>query len=471
MNITEVSQVHKVNTLIRPMHSSPYDIKLVDKITGVNSNDQLNGGYGSAKIDFDEATLYPFQYLTIKPRGYTKHYFIGNEHIATTFGNGGFEKVTQNTERKPETVHESQLMYWFYNMQWNDPYVFLTNTIGETTKNIDYQGLEQSDLQYKCAPTIVADMYASWRPRLHNVIGDNLGVLNRKQKSYFYHNDHLGSTKLVMDGYGGICNEIDYMPFGETFHPITPRFEEHKFTGKERDEETNYDYFGARYYWSAAKHWLSVDPLSDKYPGISPYAYCGWNPINYVDPNGKWFETAWDIANVALDISSLQSNISQGNIAGALLDGAGLLLDAAAAVLPAIPAGAGTALKAYRAADKVKDATNSGKTIITATQNTYRKALQQATGKVGKGYEAHHTLPQKYRKEFEKLGINIDEPGNVVWRKSEGHRAKSAEHTAEWDEFFRRTQGHPTKEQVMEFRTKTEQRVWPNAPTGDIPVE
>ena len=441
------------------------------KITGVNSSDQLNGGYGSAKIDFDEATLYPFQYLTIKPRGYTKHYFIGNEHIAMTFGNGGFEKVTPNTERKPETVHESQLMYWFYNMQWNDPYVFRTNTIGETTKNIDYQGLEQSDLQYKCAPTIVADMYASWRPRLHNVIGDNLGVLNRKQKSYFYHNDHLGSTKLVMDGYGGICNEIDYMPFGETFHPDRGYLEKHKFTGKERDEETQYDYFGARYYWSAAKHWLSVDPLSDKYPGISPYAYCGWNPINYVDPNGKWFETAWDIANVALDISSLQSNISQGNIAGALLDGAGLLLDAAAAVLPAIPAGAGTALKAYRAADKIKDATNSGKTIITATQNTYRKALQQATGKVGKGYEAHHTLPQKYRKEFEKLGINIDEPGNVVWRKSEGHRAKSAEHTAEWDEFFRRTQGHPTKEQVMEFRTKTEQRVWPNAPTGDIPVE
>ena len=274
------------------------------KITGVNSSDQLNGGYGSAKIDFDEATLYPFQYLTIKPRGYTKHYFIGKEHIATTFGNGGFEKVTQNTERKPETVHESQLMYWFYNMQWGDPYVFRTNTIGETTRNIDYQGLEHSDLQYKCAPTIVADMYASWRPRLHNVIGDNLGVLNRKQESYFYHNDHLGSTKLVMDGYGGICNEIDYMPFGETFHPITPRFEEHKFTGKERDEETNYDYFGARYYWSAAKHWLSVDPLSDKYPGISPYAYCGWNPINYIDPDGK----------EKISLLSISSNTSQNLI-------------------------------------------------------------------------------------------------------------------------------------------------------------
>lgn len=32
--------------------------------------------------------------------------------------------------------------------------------------------------------------------------------------------------------------------------------------------------------------WLSVDPMSDKYPSISPYNYCMWNPIRLVDPNG-----------------------------------------------------------------------------------------------------------------------------------------------------------------------------------------
>ena len=31
---------------------------------------------------------------------------------------------------------------------------------------------------------------------------------------------------------------------------------------------------------------LSVDPLADKYPNVSPYAYCTWNPVVYVDPNG-----------------------------------------------------------------------------------------------------------------------------------------------------------------------------------------
>ena len=33
--------------------------------------------------------------------------------------------------------------------------------------------------------------------------------------------------------------------------------------------------------------WLSVDPMSDKYPGISSYAYCDWNPIKYVDLDGE----------------------------------------------------------------------------------------------------------------------------------------------------------------------------------------
>ena len=33
--------------------------------------------------------------------------------------------------------------------------------------------------------------------------------------------------------------------------------------------------------------WLSVDPLSDKYPHISPYAYCGNNPMKFVDPDGR----------------------------------------------------------------------------------------------------------------------------------------------------------------------------------------
>ena len=59
------------------------------------------------------------------------------------------------------------------------------------------------------------------------------------------------------------------------------------FTGKERDEETGYGYFGARYMdHEIMTSFISVDRYADKYPFISPYAYCAWNPIKIIDPTG-----------------------------------------------------------------------------------------------------------------------------------------------------------------------------------------
>ncbi len=72
----------------------------------------------------------------------------------------------------------------------------------------------------------------------------------------------------------------------------TMRFYHSFSTGKERDEETGYGYFGARYMdHELMTMWLSVDPMADKYPSISPYNYCMWNPIKLVDPDGMdWYE-------------------------------------------------------------------------------------------------------------------------------------------------------------------------------------
>ena len=73
------------------------------------------------------------------------------------------------------------------------------------------------------------------------------------------------------------------------------RFYPYVSTGKEKDEETGYGYFGARYMdHELMTMWLSVDPLADKYPSISPYAYCAWNPVKLVDPDGSDWVVVFD---------------------------------------------------------------------------------------------------------------------------------------------------------------------------------
>ena len=81
---------------------------------------------------------------------------------------------------------------------------------------------------------------------------------------------------------------LQYLPFGERFVDEHTSYQERfTFTGKETDCETGFSYFGARYYDpTLLTSWTAVDPMSDKYPNISPYAYCNWNPIRLIDPNG-----------------------------------------------------------------------------------------------------------------------------------------------------------------------------------------
>lgn len=44
--------------------------------------------------------------------------------------------------------------------------------------------------------------------------------------------------------------------------------------------------------------WLSVDPMADKYPSISPYAYCAWNPVRLIDPDGMtWRDADGNVIN------------------------------------------------------------------------------------------------------------------------------------------------------------------------------
>ena len=73
---------------------------------------------------------------------------------------------------------------------------------------------------------------------------------------------------------------------------------------------------------------------------------------------------------------------------------------------------------------------------------------------------------QKHRSKFEKLGINIDEPGNVVWRSKENHRRNNNQLTKEWDDFMSNPENR-TEESVMKFRDRMEKKYFNNN-TGDL---
>ena len=63
------------------------------------------------------------------------------------------------------------------------------------------------------------------------------------------------------------------------------------FNGMEKDDEVkgegnNYNY-GFRLYDNRVGKFLSVDPLSQKFPYWSPYAFAGNTPIQAIDLDGR----------------------------------------------------------------------------------------------------------------------------------------------------------------------------------------
>jgi RHS repeat-associated protein len=105
---------------------------------------------------------------------------------------------------------------------------------------------------------------------------------------FFYHSDHLGSSNYITDASGEVYQHNEYFPYGETFveQRNGTEYTAYLFSGKELDSETGLYYFGARYHDPKISVFFGVDPLMDKFPGISAYAYCANNPIKLIDPNG-----------------------------------------------------------------------------------------------------------------------------------------------------------------------------------------
>ncbi|MEO8663910.1 MAG: RHS repeat-associated core domain-containing protein [Ignavibacteria bacterium] len=123
-----------------------------------------------------------------------------------------------------------------------------------------------------------------------NVFGaDNLGYITNDYAERYYLKDHLGSVRVILKNDGDVVSAQDYNAWGyilegRKYDSDTSKY---KFTGKERDKENNYDYFGARYYDARIGRWGGVEPYYDDYLAITPYNYSMDNPVGLIDLDGR----------------------------------------------------------------------------------------------------------------------------------------------------------------------------------------
>lgn len=110
----------------------------------------------------------------------------------------------------------------------------------------------------------------------------------------YYLKDHQGNNRVVAYDNGVVAEVNHYYPFGllfgESEDPETQKF---KYNNKEFDRYHGldmYDY-GARFYDPSICRFTTMDPMCEKYYNLSPYIYCGNNPVRYVDPSGMdWYQ-------------------------------------------------------------------------------------------------------------------------------------------------------------------------------------
>ena len=182
-----------------------------------------------------------------------------------------------------------------------------------------------------------------------------------------YHvNDYLCSVRVVTDARGEVLERNDYSGFGKRLASSAGSANRYRFSGKEEQGFAGVPWqdFGARMYDPDLARWTTPDPLAEKYPGISPYVYCNSNPVNFVDPDGEAWETAWDVLNVVYDVGAAVYNHVTGDHGKARDKWKDAGYDALAAVIPGLPAGFSKLRHVDEAADAIgalaKAADNAG---------------------------------------------------------------------------------------------------------------
>jgi RHS repeat-associated protein len=252
------------------------------KITGEVERMQINYKDYIDYVSLNNITLYVNPYFVANDREYTKHYYIEGQRVCSKLGGGLANSLTDFNDQLQPIFKD-----------YNEIKAVLHERISRNSECVEQ----------KADGVSLRDQLESLE-RLY-------GVNNPEHYLYFYHSDHLGSSSFITDADGIATQHLQYLPFGEQFieqRYDAPYFTPYKFSAKEKDEETQYSYFGARYYDADLSIWLSVDPMAHLRESLTPYNYCSNNPIMRTDPTGALDGDYYDADGVYLGNDGIDDN-------------------------------------------------------------------------------------------------------------------------------------------------------------------
>ena len=269
------------------------------KTSGEGEQIYVNSEFAGGRTNTAKFSLYVSPYLVANQGGrYTKHIYIGSQRIVSKIGD--FASYGSDPRRIAYAGSEADAVTVDYMGKYSAQQQVIKDNYA--TFNVPYNGEDNNDYvdgEGFCCNDGTPEA-AQAKAMAANVAGAKAISGNFKENDdyekmqFYYHPDHLGSSSYITNLDDEVAQHIEYVPFGEVFIEErnntwnTP----YLFNAKEFDEETGLYYYGARYYEPRLSLWMSCDPMQEKYPAFTSYAYTSCNPLRFVDPTGMVVETA-----------------------------------------------------------------------------------------------------------------------------------------------------------------------------------
>ncbi len=284
----------------------------------IESNARLSGvftnGAPSGGIDHGgDYRAYVSPFFTATKDGFTKHYWWGDQRIASKEGTGEFNNyywhrrgLTAGSHNYADRMQELTATVWNYYGELGVPPGPPTLPGFYAQPEITGTGLPAGP------PTATAGSPPGWpgqipagdpgqppgpptqlpptvaRDSVRAGYGFTSYAAFPESSVQFYHPDPMGNVRLITNELGEVTQQNAYLPTGEKYADVSDQAQNtYGFNGMPTTSDGGLYYFGARFLDSETGAFLSRDPNAADYPGHNPYAFGLNNPLAFNDPDGR----------------------------------------------------------------------------------------------------------------------------------------------------------------------------------------